>query len=163
MENNNSLGPANNYVWGKNHYDTLATVFSHLKTEINGRHGWNRPIEQLDGLTITFLGPNMVKINHAKYVVAAPHVMSKKELPEAKEFLDNLVKELAKKYKTVANTPITFKLQEEQQDTQLYSKLTADRSWALGGSYGTAVGRYMLTTSRIYSVKTKNLAADSQV
>jgi hypothetical protein len=154
------LGPAKNYEWGKNHFDVLETVFNRLKTDVNGRHGWNRPIEQLDGLTLSFLGPNMIKVNHAKYVVASPYVMNMKEKTEAVQFLESLMNELAKKYKEVSGTNLRLKLQDEQQDIQLYSKLSADRSWALGSFYGPAVGRYMVTTSRIYNVGSKLLPTD---
>lgn len=155
------LGPAKNYEWGKNHYDVLETVFQRLKTDVNGRHGWNRPIEQLDGLTMSFLGPNMIKVTHAKYVVASPYVMNMKEKTEATAFLDNMMKELAKKYQDASGANLRLKLQQEQQDIQLYSKLSADRSWALGSFYGPAVGRYMVTTSRVYSVGSKILPTEA--
>lgn len=160
MANRELLGPAKQYVWGKNHYDVLETCFQRLKTDINGRHGWNRPIEQLDGLTLSFLGQNMVKVSHAKYVVASPYVMNMKEKTEAKVFLDNMMKELQTKYKDTSGANLRLKVVNEQQDIQLYSKLSADRSWALGSFYGPAVGRYMVTTSRVYSVGSKNLPVE---
>ena len=157
MANKELLGPANNYVWGQNHFDTLETCFQRLKTDVNGRHGWNRPIEQMDGLTLSFVGPSMIKVSHAKYVVASPYVMNMKEKTEAVEFLNSMMTELAKKYKDASGVNLRLKVENEQQDIQLYSKLSADRSWALGSFYGPAVGRYMVTTTRIYSVGSKLL------
>lgn len=157
MANQELLGPANNYVWGKNHFDTLQTCFQRLKTELNGRHGWNRPIEQLDGLTLSFIGPKMVKVSHAKYVVASHYVMDLKEKREAIKFLNGMMEELAKKYKDASGTNLRLKVENEQQDIQLVSKLSPDRSWTFGNFYGPAVGRYLVTTSRIYNVGSKLL------
>jgi hypothetical protein len=145
-------GPVKTYVWGKNHFDVLETVFQRLKTDINGRHGWNRPIEQMDGLTLSFLGPDRIKVSHAKYVVASPYVMNVKEKAEATQFLGAMMNELAKKYKEVSGVNLRLNMQEERQDVQLFSKLSADRSWALGNSFGAAVGRYLVTTTRVYNV-----------
>lgn len=150
-----ALGPAKRYEVGKNVYDTLATVFANVKQKINGN--WNRPVEQLDGLTLAFVGPDKIKLSHAKYIVASPYLMTKKEKPEAEEFLNSFMVELAAAYKQAAKSAITFTKIDEQQDIQLFSKISPDRSWVYGTTSGPNVARYLVTTTRFYNISARNL------
>lgn len=141
-----------NYNIKKNFYDALANAFDELKVEINGRHGWNRPIEQLDGLTLRLLNNGYVQINHAKYIVANRQTLEMKEKVIAEEFITELVKMLKKKFRKLTGVSLDLKEHEKTQDIQLFSKLTPDKSYSYGGPYREAMCRYMLTTSTVFKV-----------
>ncbi len=152
-----SLGPANNYDIQDQYFDALGNAFNQLKLELNSAHGM-RPVEDIEGLTMRFLGRPMIQLNHTKYVVGDVYTISKSDRPHASEFLDFLVTELKKRYKTLTGNPLEMTNEGEKQDLQMYSRLSPDRSWVFGmGSYQPNMCRYTLTTSRVYHVATKNL------
>lgn len=136
-----------------NFYDAIVTAFQALKAAENG-HGWNRPIEDLNGCALKLLAPGFVEIVHTRYVVCNPYQMDIKEKSGAKEFLDEVARELKKHFRKVAKKTLKMKKHREDQDVQLYSKLSPD---AWGSTYGTMVGRYTITTRRVYKVEADNL------
>lgn len=152
------LGAAENYDFTKSHFHVLATSFTKLKNDINLRQGWN-PIEQQDGLTLGFIGRNKVMLSHTKYAVANPYTMKTKDLPDGDKFLDAFMKELKKAYKDVSKNAITFKKESTDHDVQLYSKITPDTSYVMGGSngYSSVMAKFLITTKIIYEVSTKLL------
>ena len=146
-----SLGPAKNYKMADDKFSMIKNCFEHIKRSINGAHGWNRPVEQVDGLTLNFVDANTLRMTHAKYVVSSPRLMDVREKADAQQFLDSIAREIIKLYKKDAGKTLTLKMTNEQQDAQLYSKLSPDLSWAFNNpSYGSYINRYTLTTSRIY-------------
>ena len=155
-----NLGEPKRYKMTDHHYDTLMNVFNEVKRDINNNYGWNRPVEQLDGCMMSNLGQNTIKLSHAKYVVSSRYALEKRDKSGAKEFLDNVAKQMAKRYQEVAGTSVNFSLVEERQDVEAVSKYTPDQSWALGSVQGVMVGKYNITTSRIYKVTNKNLRVD---
>lgn len=160
----NNFGPAKNYNPKDDYLSSLFNAFDYLKRKMANSVQWNMPVEQMDGLTLTAFGQDKVKLTHSKYIVFNPYTYKMKELPEANEFLNAIEKGLIKKYKEMTDTPITLKLYKEDQDIQEYSRISGDASWVFSGGDSSRSSRYMarglLTTTRIYSVKTKNLTED---
>lgn len=157
-----TLGQANNYERSENFFDSLQQAFSDLKMALGQQNGMNLPVEDISGISMRWMNRNTIEIAQKKYIVGNAYQLNVKEKTHADEFLDQMVKELKAMFKKIAGTPLELKKIKQDQDLQLYSKLSGDRSWALGGSYGAAVGRYMITTSRIYQVDAKNLSDETE-
>lgn len=124
-----------------------------IKVEQNGAHGWNLPIQEMKGVTARLLGEGCLEITYHRFEVCTIEGLARRE-DDGKKFLQNIVKEVKKRFKKYTGKALTLKKVREDQNIDKHSRLQADTSWMLGSSrYGHGarpVGRYLVRDSCVY-------------
>ena len=144
-----------NYMQQKNLYDTVSQVFENYKygaTSIG--HSWNMPVEEIRGITLRYLGDNLLELTYHRYEVDTVEGLHRSE-PEGQKFLSEVVKALKKEFKSATGETLEMKkVRESPVYYEKVSRLSAETSWMLGSSrYGHGarpVGRYLAKTICVY-------------
>ena len=136
-------------------YKMLANILEDIKREMkDAPTTWNKPVEELRGVTMTLIGQEHLQLNFHKYFVGNQHQIQQ-EADEEKKFMNEVEKELKKRFKKVTKRNLNLKKIKEDRDLQPMSKLTPDSSWMLGSSrhgYGNnMIGRWHIRNFRIYT------------
>jgi hypothetical protein len=135
-------------------YDMLAQSFQDIKHEINGKHGWNKPVNDLDGITFRMAGSD-IEITYHRYEVTTREGLVRGE-GQGFKFIDEVEKELKKKFKELTKKVLKLKKINENEGIEKTSMLQSDRSSLLGYGYGNRMyGRFLVKSSRVYEVNTK--------
>lgn len=142
-----------NYSQKRAIYDALAQVFQEFKLEGMNSYGWNKPVQQLDGVTMRFLGQNCLELTYHRFEVSTVEGLARRD-DDGPKFLQNVAKELKKRFRKKIGK--TLKLEKVRLDQAIdkQSRVQADTSWQLGSSrygYGARpVGRYLVRDSCVY-------------
>jgi hypothetical protein len=142
-----------NYKAFKDVYEVVAQVFQELKNDRHGAPGWNKALAELDGVTMRFLGEDRLELTYHCYEIATPESLALKmrDTPPAK-CLDELQKELKKRFKKAAKKALKLKKLKEYEAVEKVSKIQAERSWAFGDvtRVTSSVGKFLVRAGRVY-------------
>ena len=138
------------YKMKEDRHACLANAFQELKTDENSFQGWNKMAEDLNGLTMRTVG-DVVEITYHKIITGLPEVVTRHD-DDAKKFLDFVVSELKKRYKTLAKTSLEMKKVKEDKSVEKYSHMQAQTSWMFAGALGQAVAKYYVKYSRVFEL-----------
>jgi hypothetical protein len=146
-----------NYKQDKQIYDSIAQAFQDFKVERNGGHGWNKPVEQLEGVTMRFVSEDKLELTYHRYEVTTVEGLARLDDAGGK-FLKEVVKGLKKKFESLTGKTLTLERVHEDRAIDKVSRIQADTSWMLGSSkygYGARpVGRYLVKDSCVYKFDT---------
>jgi len=120
----------------KSLYAAVHQVFQDMKNDMYGKHGWNLPIQKLDGCTMKLLNDKeMVLTYHRVESGTIEDVSYRKD--EGKEILKEVEKELKKRFKKHTKKALKMKKIRDDHDVEQMSRIQADTSWMVGSSrYG---------------------------
>lgn len=135
-------------------YDSLSQMFHDIKNEKYGKHGWNLPVEQINGVTMRFVSEGLMELTYHRYEVCTVEGLAR---DEKSKFLGEVVKELKKRFKKYTGKALTLSKVREDRAIDKHSRLQADNSWMLGSSrygYGARpIGRYLVRDSCVYAME----------
>jgi hypothetical protein len=141
-----------NYQMKDFFYDVLENAFAALKHEINGTHGWNRLIEDVNGVTMRKLGDDKIELTYHKIELGTPEVVIRHQ-EVADKFMDEVVKGLKKHYKLLGKKTLKLKKVGDDKDVQKYSRYQAESSSLYGSRmYGGQVGKFYIRYRRVYEI-----------
>jgi len=136
-------------------YDVVIQIVEDLKYEGNSMHGWNRPAQEAQGLTAKLIGNDNLELIYHRYEVTTVEGLARGER-DGYIFLDNVVKEIKKRFKKYTKKTLKLQKVQESQAIDKVSRIQSDTSWMLGSSrygYGQRpVGRYLLRDRCVYSM-----------
>jgi alpha-galactosidase/6-phospho-beta-glucosidase family protein len=151
-----------NYVQKKNLYDVLSQVFENYKygaTSIG--HSWNQPLDQVRGVTMRYLGENLLELTYHRYEVTTVEGLERmKRDNDGEKFVTEVVKQLKKEFKSETGKDLTMK---KVKGKPIYfekaGRVSGEKSFLYSSTtYGhgaRAVGRYLAKTSCIYDFSAK--------
>lgn len=141
------------YQQKKSIYDSIAQAFSDIKNEEYGRHGWNKPAQEINGVTMRLLGNGALELTYHRYEVTTVEGLSR-GVEDGPKFLKGVVKELKKRFRKNTGKALKLDKLKEDQAIDKHSRIQADTSWMLGSSrygYGSRpVGRFLVRDSCVY-------------
>ncbi len=148
-----------NYKQNENVYDSIVQVFEDLKYEKCASIGntWNVPVEALKGVTLKLVGKDHILVSYHSFMMSTPEILPHKKA-ECKKFLDEVAKELKKRFKSKTKKVLTLKKVSENDGIEKYSQMYAETSKSSLGSGPRAVmsaaGKYLVRVGRLYHFDT---------
>lgn len=110
--------------------DAVASAFEALKYKRNSTHDWNLQTKNFTNVHVRFVHDNHIQLIHSSY---EQDVLSsfKRDRTETKgkKIVNSLVKELQKAASEIAGKKIKLKKVDEQEDTQMVSRLDPTTSY----------------------------------
>lgn len=154
-----------NYQAKKNLYDSIAQCVEDIKHgDVHGGHRWVMPVQDLTGLTSRLVDGAHLEITYHRFVNGTYEDLARQSLDEdGKKFINEVVKQLKKKFKERTGKALTLKEVEKDEPRKRgfdkYGNVQAETSWMLGSSRhgygGRAVGRYLVRDSCVYEFSAK--------
>lgn len=136
--------------------NSLYQCYEDLKFDLNGRHGWNKLMVDLEGLTMRFVGKDMVEITLHKYEVTTPALLAFRE-DTGKQFLDEVAKEFKKRFKDKTKKALKMTKKNESITHEKTARFLADNSWVLDGrrsNFGDqCMGEFLIRYTRLYKIE----------
>ncbi len=151
-----------NYVQQKALYDIMSQVFENYRYgAVSSGHTWNKPTEEIKGVTMRYLGEGLLELTYHRYEVTTVEGLERiKQDDPGSKFLGEVVKALKKEFKSETGKPLTLTV-AKKKDVQFEKagRITAETSFLLGSSrYGHGarpVGRYLARTGCVYDFSAK--------
>jgi len=133
---------------------SLQQAYEDFKHEVNGMHGWNKLISDLEGVVVKVLGNDKLRIVCHYIEVGTPNDLAM--LPDnGKKKIKEIEKGLKKHFKNITGKALTLKSEAEiDTNYEKISRLQSDTSWMLGSSRhgdSRAVGKYLIRNSCDYT------------
>jgi len=142
-----------NYQQSGNIYDTLAQCLDEFKyNSVHSVNSWNMPTNEIQGVTMSLVGENNVRLIYHRYKVGTVEEVAKSNMEEeGQKFLKDVVKELKKKFKSKTDKALTMKEVEVENHTDKASRISAETSF-IAGSNGRPVGRFLIRDVALYEI-----------
>ncbi len=148
-----------NYKRNEDVYAAVVQAFEDLKHEKCASVGstWNVPVENLKGITLKLVGKDHILISYHSFLMATPEILPHKKA-ECKKFLDEVAKELKKRFKTNTKKVLTLKKINETDGVEKYSQMYGEVSAVspLGNPRRvlSTAGKFLVRTGRLYAFDT---------
>src|SRR3990167_3108272 len=136
-------------------YSCIAQSFEDFKEELNSQHSWNIPLDETDGMSIKYVGENMLVVNYHKIKVGRQEDVILDE-DVSKKKIDEIAKEVKKRFKKYSKKTLDLKKVKENRSVEKYSRVYAENVPLFGGGYGYGqnIGRFYIINSRFYEFTT---------
>ena len=147
--------PDKRFVRDEDVYSCIAQSFEDFKQDLNSQHSWNIPIDEADGMSIKYVGENMLVVNyHTIKTCRQEEVVSDEDISKKK--LDEIVKEIKKRFKKYSKKALDLKKVKESRSVEKHSRVYAENVPLFGGGYGYGqnIGRFYIINSRVYEFTT---------
>src|SRR3990167_9340938 len=147
--------PDKRFVRDEDVYSCIAQSFEDFKQDLNSQHSWNIPIDEADGMSIKYVGENMLVVNyHTIKTCRQEEVVSDEDISKKK--LDEIVKEIKKRFKKYNKKALDLKKVKESRSVEKHSRVYAENVPLFGGGYGYGqnIGRFYIINSRVYEFTT---------
>ena len=147
--------PDKRFVRDEDVYSCIAQSFEDFKQDLNSQHSWNIPIDEADGMSIKYVGENMLVVNyHTIKTCRQEEVISDEDISKKK--LDEIVKEIKKRFKKYSKKALDLKKVKESRSVEKHSRVYAENVPLFGGGYGYGqnIGRFYIINSRVYEFTT---------
>jgi hypothetical protein len=155
----------NNYQRSKNIYDVLAQVFEDIKhgthayaEGVYGGDGWNKPIQELEGIKMRLIGENHLQIVYNRYEVCSLYELQRDDISEkGPEFIKEVVKQLKKGFKDYTKKTLNIKEVKKDRSYEKAGVFMApsgplDSGLGHRGYGNRAHGRFLIRDSFIYEI-----------
>jgi len=139
------------YQERKSIFDVLAQCMDELKYgEVHTARAWNMLVEEINGVTISFVGEGNVQLIYHRYQTGTVEEIAKSKVDDdGQKFLKEVVKELKKKFKSKTGKALTMKEQQTDRYIDKVSRLAAETSWVMGYN-SRPVGRFLIRDVAFY-------------
>ncbi len=148
-----------NYKQGEDVYSSLVQCFEDMKNAKIRSIGstWNVAVESLKGITLKLVGDCHIQLTYTCFQMANPEIL-KDTHKDMKKFLDEVIKEMKKGFKSKTKTSIVFKKIQEHEGIEKYSQTFGAVSNASLGNgprrASSVAGKYLLRCARVYEFST---------
>src|SRR3990167_10440657 len=110
----------------------LHQAFANLKQERN-QFGWNKLIEELNGITLRRRGTDMFEVSYHKIYTGLSQDILRHD-QDSKKFLDEVIKELKSHFRKLSGKSLEVKKLEEDRSIEKYSRLFAESTPLFAGN-----------------------------
>jgi hypothetical protein len=111
------------YIRTADLYPMIEQSHQDIRHERSGTHGWNKPVHEMEGVTLRHLGGNRVQITYMRYEMMTREQILRQE-GDGFKLVDEYVKELKKKFRENTKKAINFKKVKDSQN-ESYEKVSA--------------------------------------
>jgi len=139
----------NKYNRAKDIYNILLQSFEDVKHERNGKHGWNKPVNEMAGISFRLMPTSQLEITYHRYEVTTREGLLRQK-GVGYEFVKEVVKELKTKFRELTKKTLTLKEAHKDESFEKTSILQAPTSGYFGNSLSRPYGRMLIRNSIIY-------------
>ena len=147
--------PDKRFAGEKDVYSCIAQSFEDFKADLNSEKSWNIPIDEANGMTIRYVGENLLAISYHKIKIGQQDDIMRDEL-DSKKMLDEMAKEVKKRFKKYSRKVLDLKKVKEARSVEKFSRMYAENVPLFGNGYGygQSIGRFYVVDSRVYEFTT---------